>query len=73
MLCCPLSCRLQGLNVQHIKAELSTGKVYAHHHPDIQGRPVFVVKACRHMPGEHNAASTHASKAGLAVQQTSRV
>lgn len=45
-------CRLLGLTQQHIAAELSTGKVYTHHHPDVKGRPVFVIRTCRHVQGK---------------------
>lgn len=58
MLCWRKAHGLHGLTYQHISTELGTGKVYAHHHPDVKGRPVFVVRACRHMQGEFAADDT---------------
>jgi hypothetical protein len=38
--------------VQHIAAELSTGKVYSAQHPDKHGRPVFVIRTRKHLQGK---------------------
>lgn len=50
--CIGACCRLLGLSVQHIAAELSTGKVYSSQHPDKHGRPVFIIRTRRHLQGE---------------------
>jgi hypothetical protein len=62
---CGCCCRLLGLSVQHIAAELSTGKVYAAQHPDKQGRPVFVVRTCRHRQGEKTKSNAACGRAAF--------
>lgn len=38
--------------MQHIAAELSTGKVYSAQHPDKHGRLVFVIRTHKHLQGK---------------------
>lgn len=34
-----------------VAAEAATGKAFLHSHPDVNGRPVIVVRAARHITG----------------------
>ncbi len=35
-----------------VAAEAATGKAYLHSHKDVNGRPVIVIRASRHITGE---------------------
>lgn len=40
------------LTAADVAAEAATGKAYLHGHPDVNGRPVIVVRAGRHITGK---------------------
>lgn len=40
------------LQLLDVAQEAATGKAYLHTHPDISGRPVIIVRAAKHVPGE---------------------
>ncbi|KAL3824865.1 hypothetical protein ACJIZ3_020894 [Penstemon smallii] len=41
------------LSEESIKSVAETGKAYVHDHLDVYGRPVLIVEAAKHFPGEH--------------------
>lgn len=40
-----------GLAWEHVADEASSGKAYLHTHPDVNGRPVIVVRVSKHITG----------------------
>ncbi|KAH9308276.1 hypothetical protein KI387_036187, partial [Taxus chinensis] len=45
---------VNNLTEESIKNIASTGKAYLHDFPDVEGRPVVVVVAAKHLPSEHD-------------------
>lgn len=46
-----LPCSADSLTWTDVATEAATGKAYLHTHPDVNGRPVIIVRAARHLTG----------------------
>ncbi|XP_020520871.1 motile sperm domain-containing protein 2 isoform X2 [Amborella trichopoda] len=46
--------RVSNISEETVKDITSTGKAYLHDYPDLNGRPVLVVVAAKHIPAKHD-------------------